>query len=390
MKKYIALFLTLGFFAFLPSAVADDGTLAVDTPAHIRLPHNHNDNHNIILTLQVNNIQVEAGWQVHSDSSLSLQISNGVLSINEPLTITQIVATVIVQDLFTKLNQAYANLSAQAVITIEIVYLSLLDAPHLRALVGYGGVLHTLTTIGEPTVTAYDIVGGSDYFVLNGEGVLLVAHVVIPVGFHTLTVEARANDGNKAQAVAIVHIFSPLSLSDAPFLHNLISENAVSLHTFTASGGGIDKTYTVVPAPSSYFSLDVASGVLSAVANVPASLYILTVQAADEYNNTIRALATVEIFLPLSVLPHPSELVIIASRTYTPYPFATVGGTEAKTYTFLSGNDAGYFTISNDGKLHVDNAQVGQYPLVIEVSDSAGNKATITVTLTAITQDIQR
>ena len=169
MKKYIALFLTLGFFAFLPSAVADDGTLAVDAPAHIRLPHNHNNNHTILTTLQVNNIQVEEYWQVHSDSSLSLQISNGELSIDGALTITQIVATVIVQDLFTKLNQAYENLSAQAVINIEIVYLSLLDAPHLRAVVGYGGVLHTLTTIGEPTATAYDIVGGSDYFVLGAD-----------------------------------------------------------------------------------------------------------------------------------------------------------------------------------------------------------------------------
>ena len=379
--KYIALFLTLGFFAFLPSAVADDGTLAVDAPAHIRLPHNHNDNHNIILTLQVNNIQVEAGWQVTSSSPLNLQISNGVLSIDGTLTATQIVATVIVQDLFTKLNQAYENLSAQAVITIEIVYLSLLDAPHLRALVGYGGVLHTLTTIGEPTVTAYDIVGGSDYFVLNGEGVLLVAHVVIPVGFHTLTVEARDNDGNKAQAVAIVHIFSALSLSDAPFLNNLISENAVSLHTFTASGGGLDKTYTFVPAPSSYFSLGVASGVLSADANVPAGVYILTVQAADEYNNIIQVLATAEIYLPLS-LPGPSILYAARGPGNTIlHTFAAVGGLGAKTYAIVSGNDANYFTINNGGSLtgQTQNAVAGEYPLVIEVSDSAGNKATATV-----------
>ena len=377
MKKYIALFLTLGFFAFLPSAVADDGTLAVDTPAHIRLPHNHNDNHNIILTLQVNNIQVEAGWQVHSDSSLSLQISNGVLSINEPLTVTQIVATVIVQDLFTKLNQAYENLSVQAVITIEIGYIFLADA-HIRIPDNLSGYLHTFAATGEPT--AYNIVGNQRYFSLNNNGVLSVSGG-ITVGFYTLTVEVSNNAGNTAQAVAIVQIHPALSLSDAPFLNNLISENAVSLHTFTASGGFGDKTYTFVPAPSSYFSLGATSGVLSADANAPAGVYILTVQAADEDNNTIQVLATAEIYLTLS-LPGPSILYAARGPGNTIlHTFAAVGGLGAKTYAIVSGNDDNYFTINNGGSLtgQTQNAVAGEYPLVIEVSDSAGNKATATV-----------
>ena len=370
--------LALGFFAVLPSAVADDGKLAVDAPAHVRLPHNHNDNHNIILTLRVNNIQVQEYWQVHSDSSLSLQISNGVLSINEPLTVTQIVATVIVQDLFTKLNQAYENLSVQAVISIEIVYnLLLADAPHLRALVGQTGLLHTFAATGEPT--GYSIVAGNDtYFSLDNDGGLSLL-ASITVGAYTLTVGVSDNE-NTIQAVATVQIFPALSLSDAPRLSIVVSENAVSLHTFTASGGIGDKTYTVIvaPAQSSYFSLGVTSGVLLAAANAPAGLYTLTVRAADEHNNPIRALATVEI-VPFISLSAPSKLYAFkgAANLHT---LVAVGGLGVKTYNFVSGNDANHFTLSDGGVLAVlGNAEKREYILVIEVSDSEANKAAITV-----------
>ncbi len=379
MKKYIALLFALGFFAVLPSAVADDGKLAVDAPAHIRLPHNHNNNHNIILTLRVNNIQVEAGWQVRSDSSLSLQISNGVLSIDEALTVTQIVATVIVQDLFTKLNPAYENLSVQAVISIEIVYDVLLaDAPPLRALVGQTGLLHTFAATGEPT--AYNIVAGNQtYFSLDNNGVLSLL-AGIAVGFYTLTVGVSDDRSNSDQAVATVQIFPVLSLSDAPFLRISIIENAVNVHTFAASGGVGNKTYTVVPVQSSYFSLGVASGVLSAAANTPDGFYTLTVQAADEHNNPIRALATVEI-LHIVSLPAPSTLHVLEGTAANLHTLVAVGGIGAKSYALVSGNDANHFTLS-DGVLAVSgDAVVGEYTLVIEVSDSApvANKATITV-----------
>ena len=378
MKKYIALFLTLGFFAVLPSAVADEGKLAVDTPAHIRLPHNHNNNHTILATLQVKNIQVKADWKVHSDSSLSLQISNGVLSIDEALTITQIVATVIVQDLFSDLNQAYANLSAQAVIIIEIGHIFLADAPILRRLANHTGYLHTFAATGEPT--AYNIVAGDQsYFSLDNNGVLSRLGGI--AGFYTLTVEVSDNSGNTAQAVAIVQVFPALSISEGFYLNILVSDKAVSLHTFTASGGFGDKTYTFVPVQSSYFSLGVTSGVLSADANAPAGVYILTVQAADEDNNTIQVLATAEIYLTLS-LPGPSILYAARGPGNTIlHTFAAVGGLGAKTYAIVSGNDANYFTINNGGSLtgQTQNAVAGEYPLVIEVSDSAGNKATATV-----------
>ena len=376
MKKYIALILALGFFAVLPSAVADEGTLAVDAPAHVRLPHNHNDNHNIILTLRVNNIQVKEDWRVTSSSPLNLQISNGVLSIDEPLTVTQIVATVIVQDLFSDLNQAYKNLSVQAVISIEIVYdVVLADAPPLRALVGQTVILHTFAATGEPT--AYNIVAGNQtYFSLDNNGDLSLL-AGIAVGFYTLTVGVSDNRSNSDQAVATVQIFPALSISEGFYLNILVSDKAVSLHTFTASGGVGDKTYTVIvdPVHSSYFSVGVTSGVLSVAANVPAGLYALNVQAADKDNNVIQAAAVVDIS-PFVSLP-ASTLYALEGKAAL-HTLVGVGGLGAKTYALVSGSN--YFTLSNGGVLSVlGNAVVGEYALVIEVSDSAANKATITV-----------
>ena len=379
MKKYIALMLALGFFAVLPSAIADEGKLAVDAPAQIRLPHNHNDNHNIILTLRVNNIQVKEDWRVTSSSPLNLQISNGVLSIDEPLTVTQIVATVIVQDLFSDLNQAYKNLSVQAVISIEIVYdVVLADAPPLRALVGQTVILHTFAATGEPTT--YNIVAGNQtYFSLDNNGDLSLL-AGIAVGFYTLTVGVSDNRSNSDQAVATVQIFPALSISEGFYLNILVSDKAVSLHTFTASGGVGDKTYTVIvdPVHSSYFSVGVTSGVLSAAANVPAGLYALNVQAADKDNNVIQAAAVVDIS-PFVSLPAPSTLYALEGTAATLHTFVGVGGLGAKSYALVSGNVANYFTLS-DGVLVVSgDAVVGEYPLEIEVSDSAANKATITV-----------
>ena len=379
MKKYIALMLALGFFAVLPSAIADEGKLAVDAPAHVRLPHNHNDNHNIILTLRVNNIQVKEDWRVTSSSPLNLQISNGVLSIDEPLTVTQIVATVIVQDLFSDLNQAYKNLSVQAVISIEIVYdVVLADAPPLRALVGQTGLLHTFAATGEPT--GYSIVAGNQtYFSLdNNGGLSLLAGIA--VGFYTLTVGVSDNRSNSDQAVATVQIFPALSISEGFYLNILVSDKAVSLHTFTASGGVGDKTYTVIvdPVHSSYFSVGVTSGVLSVAANVPAGLYALNVQAADKDNNVIQAAAVVDIS-PFVSLPAPSTLYALEGTAATLHTFVGVGGLGAKSYALVSGNDANYFTLSGGVLSVLGNAVVGEYALVIEVSDSAANKATITV-----------
>ena len=63
-----------------------------------------------------------------------------------------------------------------------------------------------------------------------------------------------------------------------------------------------DKTYTIAAGnEAKYFTLNAASGVLSLRAAAPEGFYTLTVQAADEDDNQAKAVATVDVWVALSL-----------------------------------------------------------------------------------------
>ena len=72
------------------------------------------------IAFEVKNIQVEARWTVLSDD-VALTINDGVLTFPATISPQQAVATVIVEDNFRKLNSAYENLAATAIITIDFI-----------------------------------------------------------------------------------------------------------------------------------------------------------------------------------------------------------------------------------------------------------------------------
>ena len=117
MKKLLLLFI-LCFAA--PAALGDnDGArgLSLPPPSEIfRLPQANSGG----IAFEVKNIQVEARWTVLSDD-VALTINDGVLTFPSTLSPQQAVATVIVEDNFRKLNSAYENLAATAIITIDFI-----------------------------------------------------------------------------------------------------------------------------------------------------------------------------------------------------------------------------------------------------------------------------
>ncbi|MGI9348027.1 MAG: hypothetical protein ACR2PV_08570 [Gammaproteobacteria bacterium] len=118
MKKILAF--TCLFFAVYTTAVwgDNDGALSIDLPPPetSRLPQ-ADDGTIALMTLRVNNIQVEEQWEVLSDISVTIN-SDGVLTVPSVLSPRQVVATVIVHDRFSKLNDNYEDLAATAIITI--------------------------------------------------------------------------------------------------------------------------------------------------------------------------------------------------------------------------------------------------------------------------------
>ena len=122
MKKFFALiFLCLA--AYSPAVLGEkEGALSINfTPEIFRLPQADNGDcmAELPITLSANNIQVREKWNVKSSSPFSIN-DNGVLAFNGA-TDQEAVITVIVEDEFSIVSNDYQNLTAQAIITLDIM-----------------------------------------------------------------------------------------------------------------------------------------------------------------------------------------------------------------------------------------------------------------------------
>ena len=291
--------------------------------------------------------------------------ASGVLSVNAN-------ATVGIYTLSVQAADADGNV-VQVLATAQVVSLLLADVM-LYAIVGREVSLHTFEAGGGGGVKTYTIVAGDDdkYFTLDAVGVLSVQGSAT-VGIYTLSIAVDDGGGNRVEVVAVVAVEASLFLADAPPL-TVMAGLALSLHTFAASGGIGVKAYTITAGnEAKYFTLNAASGVLSLRATAPEGFHTLTVQAADEYDNLVEAVATVDVSAALSLAEVPL-LEAVAGMTMSVHTFAASGGIGAKTYTLVADNGSGYFAINaTSGVLSVANATVGVYTLSVQVSDSRGS-----------------
>ena len=232
-----------------------------------------------------------------------------------------------------------------------------------KAQYGFGQYTYSLT----PNVPGFDI---------DERSGLLSADGSASIGSYTLTVWVQDEEKSQAQTAVKVDValsIAALVLADAPLLP-AVKREARDLHTFVASGGLGVKTYTLV-ADAGYFTVGVASGVLSVDENATVGIYTLSVEVSDEGGSQATARATVEVvpFLLADVM-----LYAIVGREVSLHIFETDGGSEeTKTYTIVDGNDDDYFTLdASSGVLLVQgNAPVGIYTLAVAVDDEGGYRA---------------
>ena len=204
--------LSVGFFIWLPSAVADSrGGLSVDSPAHLRQVQNSD---NPLLTLTVKNIQVHADWHVTSDGDVFTISNDGVLR-RKVLATGRHVAKIYAVDRFDRLNSNYANLTASAVITVDFVLgteFYFADAPsQLFALARLpeAVTLYQFTATNGVGQYTYNLVEDeSGYFDLGAaSGVLsLPQNDQMRAGTYNLTVAVSDSESNQATAVVRVRI----------------------------------------------------------------------------------------------------------------------------------------------------------------------------------------
>ena len=238
---------------------------------------------------------------------------------------------------------------------------------------GFGEYTYSLL----PQVPGFSIDGSSGVLLLDGSAA---------VGGHTLTVQVEDEEDSRAQTEVKIEVVAALELADAPSFV-VVAGAAMILHTFIASGGAGAKTYTLVAGEEAgIFMLGAESGVLSVVMNAPAGVYTLSVQVSDRIGNTVQVGGTVEVVVPLSLLPVPPLTAWVGlSGAVTLHMLAASGGSGAKRYAIIAGNEAGYFAVGeSSGVLSLlTTAWEGVYTLSVEVSESSSLsfKATAVVTV---------
>ena len=269
---------------------------------------------------------------------------------------------------------------AQATIAISAT-LSLANAPPLYGVAGQPKDLHTFNAGGGFGDKTYTIIAGNkSYFALSVHSGVLRLLTDAVLGIYTLTVQAEDIRSNIITALATVEVAPTLILTDAPTLYAIVGR-AVSLHTFTVSGGFDGKTYAIANNEDGYFAINAQSGALSVLANAAVASYTLTVQATDIYDHMVEVLATVEV-LPSLFLSDAPPLYGAGGQTNDLHTFTASGGIGAKTYTIIAGHEQGYFAIDKDsGVLSLQAAALGTYMLTVQVEDGRGNMTTALATV---------
>ena len=373
MKRFLALTLLIGFFAFLPSASADGDNGLHIIPADV---HQSASSGTAMLTLKATNIQVRAKWRLDGDSPFAIT-DNGELRLTAELSPTIIVATVIVEDMFSELNRNYQNLTATALITVEFMFgtLRIINPPtRLLAAFGMGGAMALKTSggMGEHTFRLYS---ASDYFTLGETSGILSVAASVAVGQYAMTIEVQDETATLfITVIAEVEAADNLILANAPPLAaTVIAGIALSLHTFTASGGLGTLTYALIGSHAGHFSIDKRDGVLRIHGDTEAGVYTLSVEVSDGAIIPQKATAEATIaVVEILFLADTPPLTATAGAVVLLHTFMASGGLGAKTYALIAGN-AGYFSIDdNSGVLQMnDNAVAGIYTLSVEVTDEA-------------------
>ena len=305
----------------------------------------------------------------------ALDVISGVLSLSASAPAKMYTLTVRATDKRSNIAELVATVEVSAV-------LALAAAPSFTVIASVAMSLHTFIASGGIGSRTYTLLAGDEgYFSVGaGSGVLSLS-VNAEAGRHTLTVQVMDARDNTAQAVVMVEVSAELALADAPLLHTIVGEGE-NLHTFAATGGIGDKTYTIV-AGNDYFSLDPSSGVLSLAVSASVAMYTLSVQVADAEGNVATALATVEV---VSSLLRDVMLYAIVGQKVSLHTFEAGGGSGEKVFTIVAGNEAQYFTIdAKSGVLSVQGgATVGIYTLSVAIDDDGGNREAEVMAVVAV------
>ena len=301
----------------------------------------------------------------------SLGAESGVLSLLAN-------ATVGIYTLSVQVRDGKDNV-ADALATVDVRALFLASADLLYAIEGRAVSLHTFTAQGGTDVTYTLVADDKEYFTLGMNSGVLLVKATAPIGIYTLLVTVEDGESNHAGATAIVEVIASLSLATVPSLTVIVGRVA---HTLAASGGIGIYTYTILSGDEGgHFVLGAASGVLSLRVDAALGRHTLTMQVADARNNTVQAVAMVEVSAALALSDAP-PFTVIAGVAMSLHMFIASGGIGTPTYEIVSGDESYFSVNASSGVLSLAaDAEPDIYVLRIQVTDARDNTAEAVATV---------
>ena len=248
----------------------------------------------LLLTLQANNIQVREAWRV-SNAAHAFTVSNdGELYLTVVNKVATFVATVYLIDEFQVLNKAYQNLTASAVITVEVMSGLLAEQPpRLTAVERVAEEVYVFNAYGGTGPYTYTLLENPDANAFTFSNGTLAVNVNATTGEYRFTVEVADAVNILVTVAATVEVMPGLSAEQPPRLA-AVGGVAGEVYVFEAHGGTRPYTYTLLANPDAN-AFTFSNGTLAVNVNATSGEYRFTVAVADAANISVTVAATVEI-----------------------------------------------------------------------------------------------
>ena len=334
----------------------------------------------LLLTLQANNIQVRETWRVSNSMRAFTVSNNGELYLTVVNKVATFVATVYLIDNFQALNKAYQNLTASAVITVDVMSgdLSAEQPPRLTVLAGVAKEVYVFKANGGDRPYTYTLLENPDANAFTFSNGTLAININATSGEYRFTVAVADADNMSVTVAATVEVIASLSAEQPPRL-TVVGGVAKEVYVFEAHGGSKPYTYTLLANPAAN-AFAFSNGTLAVNVNATSGEYRFTVAVADAANRLVTVAATVEV-VPILSAEQPPRLVAFEGMAKEVYVFEAHGGIRPYTYTLLENPDTNVFTFSN-GALAVNvNATSGEYRFTVEVADATNRLVTVAATV---------
>jgi formylglycine-generating enzyme required for sulfatase activity len=201
-----------------------------------------------------------------------------------------------------------------------------------------------------------------------------------------LQVKVTGNNSENSTANYTLTVVNRLRITGPPVISDLRG-NPIPSNQFTATGGRLGYTYSLVnppPALSSIISINRTTGIISGALNAPVGDYPVTVRVIDTSGQTANASCTISIRpWPILSIQGPTNLSEYIGNPIPSNQFTASGGKPSYIFSNSTALPASLTLNKTTGIISGNlTAPVGDYPVTIRVTDAAPSSQNATMNCT--------